>query len=594
MNDPVAEHYRECEEGIPSGGKRPAWLVDLVDASAAELSFDTARARMLVERARPSVPDGPFRNVLELAELRVAVREAKATGVAEAVEGLERLLVRLPPAEIPTRARTLHLLAIARMRLGRLELAEDAIAEALVLAPEGPVRIRMTDSMAQVLIGQGAWSEAIRTLVGLVARRREMGDRLGIAISAGHLARLHIHLGRSAEGVAIARDALAGVADQSVLTRLRLHTLIMGGLLEIGDQSEVDAAAKELEALTEQPVDDPSHYLRGYAMMTLARARAAVQDETGARKWLDSAKNELTLPAHVALLRYHEAKITPQVTRQAEWRAAFEALVAATEFVSEAEVKTLLLFAENAASDGDEPRMRDVLDRAHKRAMESNNPLWMRWVDEATAKLDPEQLSERIAVRFSGRSRAELRKTTREDVTIIFADLVNFTPRALELAPEDVMETVRGLFELGVPLLTKHRVTPISYMGDGLLAICQGEGHQGRGLAFARDLVARAGRVSRVRSTLANGWPLDLRAGVASGPVVLGTLGTLFKTEFAAIGMPTNLAARLQASALPGEVMCSLQTAWAAALEAAVETLTLKGFAKPVEACRIHVYRADS
>jgi class 3 adenylate cyclase/tetratricopeptide (TPR) repeat protein len=590
MSDPVADYYRECEEGIVAAGERPPWLADLVDASAAELSFDTARGRTLVERAKAAVPDGPFRFVLELVELRITVREAKASAVNEAIQRLERLVERLPAGEIPTRARTLHLLAIARMRLGRLELAEDALAEALVLAPEGPIRIRMTDSMAQLLIGQGAWSEAIRTLVGLVARRREIKDMLGIAISAGHLARLHIHLGRPAEGVAIARDALAGVQDQPVLTRLRLHTLIMGGLLEMSDTSEVDAAAKELERLTEQPVDDPSHYLRGYAMMTLARARAAVKDEAGARKWLESAKNELTLPAHVALLRYHEAKISPHVTRQEEWRASFEALVAATDFVSEAEVKTLLLLADDAIEDKDEARMRTLLDRAHKRAMESNNPLWMRWVDEATAQLDPDQLAERIAVRFSGRSRSELQKTTRENCTIIFADLVNFTPRALELAPEDVMETVRGLFELGVPLLTKHRVTPISYMGDGLLAICQGEGHEGRGLAFARDLVARAGRVSRVRSTLANGWPLDLRAGVASGPVVLGTLGTLFKTEFAAIGMPTNLAARLQASSQPGEVMCSRHTAQAASIDCPVESLKLKGFAAPVDACRFHVY----
>src|SRR4029079_6786934 len=113
-------------------------------------------------------------------------------------------------------------------------------------------------------------------------------------------------------------------------------------------------------------------------------------------------------------------------------------------------------------------------------------------VDDATGQLDPSAHSERIARRFSGRSRRELQQTTREEVTIIFADLVNFTPRTLELEPEDVMETVRGLFELGVPIMTKHRVTPISYMGDGLLAICQGEEHQRRGLSFARDLVARA------------------------------------------------------------------------------------------------------
>jgi class 3 adenylate cyclase len=228
--------------------------------------------------------------------------------------------------------------------------------------------------------------------------------------------------------------------------------------------------------------------------------------------------------------------------------------------------------------------------------MHSNNPLWTKWVDDVTADLDPEQHSERVARRFSGRSRRELQRTTREDCTIIFADLVSFTPRTLELLPEEVMDTVRGLFELGVPLLTKHRVTPISYMGDGLLALCQGKDHEARGLAFARELVARAGRVTKVRRILGGGWPLDLRAGVASGPVVLGTLGTSFKIEFAAIGVATNLAARLQSKAEPGEVMCSAHTARAAKLDLPAETMSLKGFEKwdGVEVCRIHVYTPEA
>ncbi len=157
----------------------------------------------------------------------------------------------------------------------------------------------------------------------------------------------------------------------------------------------------------------------------------------------------------------------------------------------------------------------------YRRAVQSNNPLWMRWVDEATARLDPALHAERMAERFTGRPRSEIERTTREDVTIIFADLVDFTPRTVEISPEQVMSTVRGLFELGVPLFTRHQVLPLT--------------------------------------------PLDLRAGVASGAVVLGTLRTLFKTEHAAIGHTTNLAARLQGAAKPGEVVCSAEVAHAAA-----------------------------
>ena len=605
MADPVATFFRACEEGAsraqpdPTGGAtadQPSWRRDLAAATAASLAFDTTRARELLERARPDVPEGPFRNVLALLELRASVRGAEAASVSGALERLEGLVASLPETETPTRARALHLLAIARMRLGRVELAEEAITDALAIVDDGPVRTWMTDTVAQLLIAQGAWSEAVRTLMALVAARRAAADNLGVAISAGHLSRLHTQLGRSEQGAAIATEALSALsADAAPLTRLRLQTLLTNALLEHAELADIELAARELERLVENVPAAP-HYLRGYAMMALARARAAAGDAAGAQRWLSRASIEVTLPAHVALLRYHEAVVDPRVTRDEPWRVAFDGLVAAADFVSEAEMKTLLLLAGRARDEGDGARMRERLDHAHRRAMQSNNPLWMKWVDDATAELDPEQHAERVAHRFTGRSRRELQRTTREECTIIFADLVNFTPRTLELAPEEVMDTVRGLFELGVPLLTKHRVTPISYMGDGLLALCQGEEHQRRGLAFARDLVARTGRVSRVRRILGGGWPLDLRAGVASGPVVLGTLGTSFKTEFAAIGVATNLAARLQSKALPGEVMCSAHTVRAAKLDLPAETMSLKGFEKwdGVEACRIHVYTPDA
>jgi len=245
-----------------------------------------------------------------------------------------------------------------------------------------------------------------------------------------------------------------------------------------------------------------------------------------------------------------------------------------------------------AFENSDEETGRKRLNAAYQRAVDSNNPLWMQWVDETANELDPAQLSERLATRFSGRPRADLLETKREEVTIIFADLVNFTPRTLELTPEDVMSTVRGLFELGVPLLTKHLVSPLTYMGDGLLAIAQGKDHAKRGLAFACELVARAGRISKVRTLLESGWRVDLRAGVATGTVVLGSLGTLFKMDFAAIGVTTNLAARLQGTAQPGEVVCARTTADTAGVDLPVESVRLKGFEKwdPIESCRIKVY----
>lgn len=578
------DFFRECEEERGPVEGDPTWLAALRRAHDLELKFETKAARAELDAV--TAPDEAFARVATLLRLRIAVREATPATLAEAVAGLDALLA----SEVATRARAQHLRATAMVRLGRLEEAETALSDAIGLldAAKDPIAfVRVADTLGQVLIGQGAWSEAARTLSALVAKRKAMSDPIGVAISAGHLVRLHTSLGRAEEAAALAEEVWALLpATAPELTRLRIQTLLVTALLEIPGDPRLDAAAAALEALVRAIANDP-HYLRGYACLTLARARAALGQEP--KVWLDEAAKQFTLPAHVSLLRFHAARIDPRALDAPEWLSAQEKLWAQVQFVSEAEIESRLLHA-RAAKTAAEVRAR--LERAYARAIASNNALWMRWLDEASSELDPLLFSDRLALRYSGRARAELHKTSREEATIVFADLVGFTPRSLVLSPEEVMDTVRGLFELGVPLLAKYKVQPLTYMGDGLLAIAQGDEHERRGLAFARELVARTGRVTRVREVLGSGLPLHLRAGVASGTVVLGSLGTLFKTEFAAIGATTNLAARLQAKAEPGEVICARRTAQAAgASDAKDETFELKGYEgrEPVEASRIAV-----
>ena len=107
---------------------------------------------------------------------------------------------------------------------------------------------------------------------------------------------------------------------------------------------------------------------------------------------------------------------------------------------------------------------RAALERAYERATDSNNPLWiggsMILPNAWTPIVSPS------ASRFASadHTRTQLIPTRREDVTIVFADLVGFTQRAVELDPEAVMSTVRGLFELAMPVMLRHRVTPITYV----------------------------------------------------------------------------------------------------------------------------------
>jgi class 3 adenylate cyclase len=81
-------------------------------------------------------------------------------------------------------------------------------------------------------------------------------------------------------------------------------------------------------------------------------------------------------------------------------------------------------------------------------------------------------------------------------------------------------------------------------------------------------------------------WP-RFRAGVSTGPVLLGNVGTREQRSFAAIGDTTNVAARLQAAASPGKVVVDSETAGALGDGAVLEDLgelRLKGRSEPVRA----------
>jgi class 3 adenylate cyclase len=86
-----------------------------------------------------------------------------------------------------------------------------------------------------------------------------------------------------------------------------------------------------------------------------------------------------------------------------------------------------------------------------------------------------------------------------------------------------------------------------------------------------------------------DGWP-RFRVGINTGPAIVGNVGTAEQRSFTAIGDTTNLAARLQSAAEPGEVVVGQATHEALpgdAETAPIGELELKGKSAPVTAYRL-------
>lgn len=133
---------------------------------------------------------------------------------------------------------------------------------------------------------------------------------------------------------------------------------------------------------------------------------------------------------------------------------------------------------------------------------------------------------------------------------ILFADLRSFTHTAGQMTPEEVMSVLAIYQELAVAEIEAAGGHVDKFLGDGILAtfgaVEPSATHAADGLRAALGVIARV-EASQERFQAA-GWPGTLRVGtaLASGPVMVGTVGTADRLEFTVIGDAVNRAAKLE------------------------------------------------
>ncbi|MCJ7710253.1 MAG: AAA family ATPase, partial [Chloroflexi bacterium] len=178
-------------------------------------------------------------------------------------------------------------------------------------------------------------------------------------------------------------------------------------------------------------------------------------------------------------------------------------------------------------------------------------------------------------------SRPETPTAERRLVSILFADLVGFTPFAEERDSEDVRETLGRYFEIAGEVIGRYGGTVEKFIGDAVMAVwgtpTTREDDAERAVRAALELV------DAVRVV---GPGIQARAGVLTGEAAV-TLGATNQGMVA--GDLVNTAARLQSVALPGTVLVGEATRHAAAGAIAFEEAgdqTLKGKTAPVPAWR--------
>lgn len=199
--------------------------------------------------------------------------------------------------------------------------------------------------------------------------------------------------------------------------------------------------------------------------------------------------------------------------------------------------------------------------------LESQRRLFERMVDPAVIQdLDPNSLQ------LGGR---------RGEITVLFADLRDFTGFAESMPPEDLVRVLNCYLAAAAEAVLHEGGTVDKFLGDAVMAWFNAplpqEDHT---LRAVRAAVRIRNAVKALHRTLPPEYRLDFGIGIHTGEAILGLVGSEQRLDYTAIGDSVNTARRIQENAGRGKILVSQEAyrsvaAHVAAVE--VEPIQAKG-----------------
>jgi len=145
-----------------------------------------------------------------------------------------------------------------------------------------------------------------------------------------------------------------------------------------------------------------------------------------------------------------------------------------------------------------------------------------------------------------------------DSVSILFADVVGFTPLAESLAPNDVVEMLNTMFTHFDELVSDCRAEKIGTIGDSYMVVAGAPHRDKDHAAILAELALEMMKVAQIDTSTA-GPKLTFRMGINTGPVVAGVIGTT-RLHYDVWGDAVNLASRLESHGEPGKIQIGRAT----------------------------------
>ena len=150
---------------------------------------------------------------------------------------------------------------------------------------------------------------------------------------------------------------------------------------------------------------------------------------------------------------------------------------------------------------------------------------------------------------------------TVRNITILFADIKNFTTLSERLSPPEIAELLNEFFAYSTEAIFHHRGSLNKFLGDGLMAIFGAplplENHAESAVRAALQLIQET---QSYCLKLPVSKRFAIKVGINTGEVVVGSFGNPKRMEYTALGDEVNTASRLESTAAASQILISEQT----------------------------------
>jgi adenylate cyclase len=151
----------------------------------------------------------------------------------------------------------------------------------------------------------------------------------------------------------------------------------------------------------------------------------------------------------------------------------------------------------------------------------------------------------------------------RKVVTVLFSDIRNFTQITETCLPDQLIQILNEYFTEMARIIFEQRGSLDKYIGDAIVSVFGSLiPLENSAMNAVQTAIQMMNHMSELNARWMNrfGFQMDIGIGINTGKVFLGNIGSPERMEFAVIGDPVNVAARLSGLAQPRQILITRQT----------------------------------